>query len=175
MKILGWIIMIPVVLFVLLIVARVAFCGPNSSDVKVMKPMAEAIISYIEKNDIPKNIEDIPDLPYKIKCKTETRYLVYSEEDSEYRETNNIAEATDIDIHQKCTFKEEGFYINTHVTHDLKKFDKPGDIDIYIGNSKSKTWGRLSFEYDGKRTKFAYKKIKFGSSKTSGICNPMKQ
>ena len=175
MKILGWIVVIPVVLFVLLIVARVAFCGPNSSDVKVMKPMAEAIISYIEKNDIPKNIEDIPDLPYKIKCKTETKYSVYSEEDSEYRETNNIAEATYINIHQKCTFKEEGFYINTHVTHDLKKFDKPGDIDIYIGNSKSKTWGRLSFEYDGKRTKFAYKKIKFGSRKRSGICSPMKQ
>jgi hypothetical protein len=41
-------------------------CGPNSADVKVMKPMAEAISSYIIKHGVPKSLEDIPGLPYRL-------------------------------------------------------------------------------------------------------------
>ena len=40
------------------------FCGPNMSDVGVMKPMAQKISDYIVKNGIPESLKDIPDLPY---------------------------------------------------------------------------------------------------------------
>jgi len=47
-------------------------CGANSADVKVMKPMAEAVSSYIIKNGIPKSLEDIPNLPYELEgCERE--------------------------------------------------------------------------------------------------------
>ena len=46
------------------------FCGPNMSDVKVMKPMAQKISDYIVKNGIPESLKDIPDLPYGLEgCK----------------------------------------------------------------------------------------------------------
>jgi len=41
-------------------------CGPNRSDVKAMKPMAEAIKSYVLKNGMPKSLNDIPNLPYEL-------------------------------------------------------------------------------------------------------------
>jgi len=45
-------------------------CGPNRSDVKVMKPMADAITKYLLKNGIPKSLDEIPNLPYKLEgCK----------------------------------------------------------------------------------------------------------
>jgi hypothetical protein len=66
MKILGWIIATPFIILALYALLRVAFCGPNQSDVRVMKPMAEAISHYISKNGIPDSLEDIPNLPYKL-------------------------------------------------------------------------------------------------------------
>ena len=40
------------------------FCGPDMSDVRVMKPMAQKISDYIVTHGIPKSLKDIPDLPY---------------------------------------------------------------------------------------------------------------
>ena len=71
MKVLGWIIMIPVVLFILLIVARIAFCGPDQSDVRVMKPMGDAIDKYLTTKGKPSSLDSIPNLPYKLKCSSE--------------------------------------------------------------------------------------------------------
>ena len=39
-------------------------CGPNPLDVRVMKPMAEAMKSYIVQHGMPKNLRVIPNLPY---------------------------------------------------------------------------------------------------------------
>ena len=41
-------------------------CGPNSHDVKIMKPQAKAIAEDIVKNGVPTSLGDILDLPYKI-------------------------------------------------------------------------------------------------------------
>ena len=52
-------------------------CGPNSADVKVMKPMAEKISDYIVKNGIPKSLKDIPDLPYGlVGCRKNSIFLI---------------------------------------------------------------------------------------------------
>ncbi len=47
-------------------------CGPNSADVKAMKPQAEVITNYILKHGIPKSIAEIPNLPYPLdRCERE--------------------------------------------------------------------------------------------------------
>ncbi len=68
MKILGWMIMIPVVLFILLIVARVAFCRPSWSDLRVMKPMGDAVDKYLTTKGKPSSLDSIPNLPYELGC-----------------------------------------------------------------------------------------------------------
>jgi hypothetical protein len=143
MKILGWIIVIPVVLFVLLIVARVAFCGPNSSDVKVMKPMAEKISDYIVKNGIPESLEDIPNLPYELKdCK-------------------KIVKGTEL-----CSY-------STLFIVDASKFWNTFRIDIK--NKHSQTGIYYELEFDKEKQIWRKKQNASYSSKTSGICSPMKQ
>ena len=66
MKILGWIIAIPLILLALFILLRVLFCGPNKLDVRKMKPMAEKVSQYIITNGSPESLKNIPDLPYEL-------------------------------------------------------------------------------------------------------------
>jgi hypothetical protein len=165
MKILGWIIMIPVVLFVLLIVARVAFCGPNSSDVKVMKPMAEKISDYIVKNGIPESLKDIPDLPYELKgCEKTEYYQNYKSYDYVSKENAELHK-----VKEKCNLKN--IKIEFGFTEELN--------NLYIGGSIRMTSINetvLNVYFNTKDNKnFTFAKIDIGSSKSSGICNPMKQ
>ncbi len=43
-------------------------CGPNSTDVRAMKPLGNAINRYLTTKGKPPSLESIPDLPYKLKC-----------------------------------------------------------------------------------------------------------
>ena len=43
-------------------------CGPNKEDVKVMKPLGNAINRYLTTKGKPPSLESIPDLPYKLTC-----------------------------------------------------------------------------------------------------------
>jgi hypothetical protein len=146
MKILGWIIVIPVVLFVLLIVARVAFCGPNSSDVKVMKPMAEKISDYIVKNGIPESLEDIPDLPYGLEGCSKPQ--------------DNV---------------EDCYFFIKKVSHDLRLYEVAGSLSVEIENRVTETGIYVELRRNNKKSKWFFVEEKSFSSKTSGICNPMKQ
>ena len=121
-------------------------CGPNSADVKVMKPMAKKISDYIVKNGIPKSLKDIPDLPYELEgCEKKQKNLekcIFHTNNREYEVEIYILGDTSIEIYSEKT--------KTGLRYKLKK------------NSSSNQW--LIDEQD----------IKY-SSKNSGICNPLRQ
>ena len=131
-------------------------CGPNSSDVKVMKPMAQKISAYIVKHGIPKSLKDIPDLPYG---------LEECEKDKEFDEQEN------------CKFKHK--MINLYFRHgkytiDNKVYEEANLKMRHVVNNTTETG--LLMEFEKKEGEFLLKdKIKIYSGKTSGICNPMRQ
>ena len=70
MKILAWIIGVPIAIIALWGVGRLLFCGPDKSIQKVTDPMATAILEYINTHGRPESLADIPNLPYKVEeCK----------------------------------------------------------------------------------------------------------
>jgi hypothetical protein len=51
-------------------------CGPDPRDVRVMKPMAEAISDYIVKHGVPESLRDISNLPYRLEgCERKQKNL----------------------------------------------------------------------------------------------------
>ena len=61
-------IMTIVIMVVLFIGLRMFFCGPNQSDVRVMKSMGDKINRYLVTKGKPDSLDSIPNLPYKLKC-----------------------------------------------------------------------------------------------------------
>jgi len=151
-------------------------CGPNSADVKVMKPMAEKISAYIVKNGIPKSLKDIPDLPYRLeRCKSKQTYYKFDNKKFAYIEVFLKEDAESNMRDETCHFKKNN---RSYYIHIIGKYDFISDkksLDINIGNKNSKTWDNLTFYSDKNKTIFVDKEINFGSSNTSGICNTLKQ
>ncbi len=144
-------------------------CGPDPEDVKVMKPMAKAISDYIVKHGIPRSLSEIPNLPYKLEgCKREEYY----------QNTNNFPHTYDhvpkekANLHQieeTCHFKN--MYLELGVTDHMDNTRIGGMIKMVSTNKTV-----LTFHFrtrDGKN--YLSDKIKVSSSKSTGICNPMKQ
>ena len=131
-------------------------CGPNSSDVKVMKPMAQKISAYIVKNGIPESLKDIPDLPYGLEgC----------ERDKEF------------DYQENCKFKHK--MINIYFRHgkytiDNKTYEE-ADLEMrHVVNNTTETG--LLVDFKKKNNSFIQlDKIKLYSGKTSGICKSWRQ
>jgi len=131
-------------------------CGPNSADVKVMKPMAEKISDYIVKHGIPKSLKDIPDLPYGLEgC----------ERDKEF------------DYQENC--KIENKMMNLYFKHgkytiDDKIYEEANLEMRHVVNNTTKTG--LLMEFEKKNNSFVQvDEVKIYSGKTDGICNSMRQ
>ncbi len=121
-------------------------CGPDPEDVKVMKPMAEAISEYIVEHGIPKSLSKIPDLPYRLEgCAWSQKKL------------------------ERCFF-----YVD-NASYQVDSYFL-GELDIEIYNKKTETGLRYELEQNStnKNWKIVKSDIAF-SSKISGICNPMRQ
>ena len=130
-------------------------CGPNRSDVKVMKPMAEAISNYIVKHGIPESLKNIPDLPYRLEgC----------ERDKEF------------DYQENCKFKNktiELYFRHGKYTIDNKVYEE-ADLEMrHVVNNTTETGLLMGFEK--KKGIFTLKGKKIYSGKTSGICKPWRQ
>lgn len=178
MKIVGWIIAIPVVLLVLIGLSRGFFCGPNSKDVEVMQPMTKKISDYIVQNGVPESLKDIPGLPYELECeKAKEEYFIYDSLGSSIKAKKE--EAISMTIHEHCLFyvNNRSYHLNTIVEFYFKKYgsSKKAYEDIRIENIKSNTWGIVDFTTDWNNKTTLRNGIDFGSSKTDGICHTMKQ
>jgi len=141
-------------------------CGPNSADVKVMKPMAQKIADYIVAHGIPKSLKDIPDLPYTLECKHIELYK------NRMREEVAKEQARYIEIDERCIFKKERTYNINYYAYLYQKGDINSSLRFKI-RSENYTGIKYSFFSNGKRTYMRYAP-KIYSSNTSGICNPMR-
>jgi hypothetical protein len=139
-------------------------CGPNSADVKVMKPMAQKISEYIVENGIPESLKDIPDLPYGLEgCRRETTYgpsvKIYFTKDAEWK--NNT---------ETCNFKN--ITLRFSLFKSLKEKDAKWDGSLEMDSSHDTgLWMQIE-EYDNKKMYLG--KMSF-SGKTSGICKSWRQ
>ena len=139
-------------------------CGPNRSDVKVMKPMAEAISNYIVKHGIPESLKDIPGLPYELKeCRKETIYgpsvKTYFTEGALWQENTEI-----------CTFK------NITLRFGLTKRLKEKDADLYgtLEMDSIRNTGLWMQIQKNKNKNFYFGNMSF-SGRKDGICQSWRQ
>jgi len=139
-------------------------CGPNSADVKVMKPMAEKISDYIVKNGIPESLKDIPDLPYGlVGCEKETTYgplvKTYITEDAQWE--NNT---------EMCNFKNITIRLSLDKSLENKDEKMNGTLRMRSRNETT----LYSFIEQDQDNKFTFNSIRF-SGKKSGICKAWRQ
>jgi len=131
-------------------------CGPDPRDMRVMKPMAEAISSYIVKHGVPKSLRDIPDLPYRLEgCETKMELGSRNE---------------------TCTLQYKPRKIDIYFTYSKPIIDGKEYEDVFLKmrNSNSETGSTVELHKGNNGFKIV-RKIKYYSGKTSGICNPMRQ
>lgn len=139
----GWLLIgFGVFIFVVMPIWHKFSCGPNSQDVKIMKPQVKAIVNYVTKNGIPKSLKDIPGLPYALLgC-----------------ESNGIRA-------EKCYF-----YIDSN-KYDVKMHYRTYDYNLRIFTWKSETGVSIYLENNENKW-IMKNEIKSYSSKSSGICKP---
>lgn len=128
MKIFGFIIATPFILFALFTLARFLFCGPDKDVEKVAFPLAKAIVEHMEKKGVPETLNDVEGLPYELKgCSKSISNL-----DEKYTGYSEIIE--------KCTFfnKKEPYKITQRVENYINNSDTWVIITIKSKNTDIK-------------------------------------
>jgi len=137
-------------------------CGPNRSDVKVMKPMAEKISAYIVKNGIPESLKDIPDLPYGLEgCKKEI-IDGYNRKPQKYITKNTNW----IEIEEICYFKSIAIHLKLNKDFKSKITEWNGSFKMISDNNTS----FFSWINPSENGKIVFENFGFTGKKT-GICN----
>ena len=164
-----------IAIWAMLVVVRFFSCGPDSADVKVMKPMAEKISEYIVKNGIPKSLKDIPDLPYRLEgCARESYYDKYDKKTLNYTKIPSKVGADSKVIIQKCYFnnKLKKYTLNIDGSYE---FNYGGEFIMDIKNYTSETGIQYFYKLDKKGKSYLEHKGKPYSSKKNGWCTQMNQ
>ncbi len=141
-------------------------CGPNPWDVRVMKPMANAISDYIVKHGIPKSLSEIPGLPYRLEgCKREEYYA------DRHNKKVSKNQAFKFSIYEECIMTRDikvtlasSIFFENNITSLGITLDSPNKTEYSIGMIKKGNESTYSIEVDIPR--------KYTSD---GICNPLKQ
>jgi len=166
LKVLGMIVGAVVLIWMLLLLARFAFCRPSYSVVKTATPMVEKIADYIVEHGVPESLEDIHDLPYVLNgCK---KTIIYWNDHDIVKE---IKDAEWIEIKGTCTFLNKGktFNVNLRLTKFVNKIFDDGEIDI----SSDKTSVGIGFKMlDGK---LIHDKASSSFDNRFGFCRQLKQ
>ena len=175
MKVLKWILMLPLIALALFVLARFLSCGPNSADVKIMKPMAEKISNYIVKNGIPKSLKDIPDLPYGLEgCERSEEYW-----DNSNNKTSDIEKRFSFQMDEKCYFyhKNRTIKLDFGASSYIKNYPNEWGVSINMRNSQTETVLKsgLSLKKEGDHFIMNDSSISVSSSKNDGICSQMRQ
>jgi len=144
-------------------------CGPNPFDVKVMKPMAEAISNYIVKHGVPESLSDIPDLPYELEgCKRKSEYIKYDFSKGWKTVSKNNAEV--YEINEFCTYKN--IKLKLRISHRFDSNRVNGEL--YMSSAH---YARLRVYFHlEKNNSFVFeKKIDIWADRRAigGICSPI--
>ena len=164
-----------IAMWAMLVVVRFFSCGPDSADVKIMKPMAEKISEYIVKHGIPESLKDIPDLPYGLEgCEGKQTYYKFDNKAFANIEVPLKGDAEFKTIDETCYFtnKTRHYYIKLNGNYT---FGDSGNLMIKIKNDSSKTGIQYFFKIDKEGNIDIDRKGNPYSSKTDGFCNPMRQ
>ncbi len=146
-KILKWMVLLLVSIFIIWVIGRALFCEPDKSVLKLTDPLAKEILHYINKHGRPKSLADIPNLPYRMeKCITDKPYIQkhYGTTKTEHCvfRTKNEEFLIEINHFTYYTSKEYSFGItitseaaNAYVHYYFKKDKKINELiqrDFYI-------------------------------------------
>ncbi len=172
MKVLGWIVAVPLIFFGLFVALRFAFCRPNYFVVKTATPVAERIADYIVEHGLPERLDVIPGLPYELKgC---TRKEVYWRDGKQIKEKQK---ATTSEIYMSCNFEHRNKLLSKDEIYNiyLKYNSSFGEVDIDIMNRSSNTGTGYVLKKD-KKSKFKIDFISRGYMlQHNGICRAFKQ
>jgi len=161
--------LISVGIFISYIFITQLICGPSPIDVYRMRLMAKPISSYIVKNGVPNSLKDIPGLPYELECDgVKEEYLAMNYINMVPTQKNKA------ELYNK---RENCYFNNTKLSYwlqqDLKDKKSRRTISIRMFSPDETFYDFGLFEND--RGQFVMSKVNIGSSKISGICNPMRQ
>jgi hypothetical protein len=170
MKIMGWIIAIPLIVLALYAVLRFTFCRPNYFTVKSLTPMVEKIADDIIEHGVPESLEKIPDLPYELGCDRKIKYekrvglkdiTVALKKDADW----SVIEESCIFFYQKKINRVQFWFFEDYKYPESTH----GDIDIRLGKTSIGT----SFKFkDGKLVSDG---IGTGFDNRFGFCRQFKQ
>lgn len=165
-KSIGFLFLVFIVIFFLMLVVRAFFCGPDKSVEKVSFPLARAIIEHIEAKGIPDKLEKIEKLPYElVSCNQKLR---------EHKETDYKTKKQYVRFNEKtenCTFQFD---------NKLSKVDfitetyRDGYIWVSINVIQENTFIHYEAEYSSKENEFSKKLSKpiIKTYRRTGICDP---
>ena len=118
MKVIAWIIGLPIAIIVVWGIGRLLFCGPDKSIQQVTDPLATAILNHINAHGKPESLADIPDLPYRVEgCEK-----LHSDDKNRYKEECSLA----IDNQKMVIMTTFSTYNNTlrNMRVHIKNFNK---------------------------------------------------
>ncbi|WP_428739123.1 hypothetical protein [Sulfurimonas sp.] len=149
-------------------------CGPNSTDVKIMTPQANAIAKNIITNGVPNLLSDIQTLPYVLNnCKREKKY-----EKGYYETVKNRSNADYLSIDETCEFQVEKriYEINfSFFEHYKSPQNTHGTLRIRNTTTQTGILTSLEINDSGNITVDFQKYPTVYSVKSTGICNPLRQ
>jgi len=135
-KIVLVIIGIVVVIVLMFNILKTIRCSPDEKVKEVALPLATVIIKYIEKNGVPKSLQEVQEIPYQLKDCNITRH----EEDSKDG-------YIDMEDREKCNFnfKNKKYILRIKYAYDNKNiFNKY--IYIYIEQNKTKYTYKMVYD-----------------------------
>ena len=173
MKIFGWFIATLFIFIGLFLVLRFVYCRPNYFVVKTAKPVAEKIADYIVKNGIPKSLDEIPNLPYKLtNCKRTHKYTkevglkeinVATQKEAEWKE-----------VDEQCSLDTEDNYYYQVSFWFAKSYKFPKRTSGRLEIKSSNTIVAASFKKDDKNN-LIHDTVGAANINTNGICRSFKQ
>jgi len=162
MKIIAWIIAAPFVALGLFYLARFLFCNPDKDVEKIVRPLAQTIVEYVKKHDIPKTLNEIKDLPYNLQCENKNTKTHYIKETVYYVESSQKCIFTNMNKNYEVLFKTEEYRTGTL------------GIDIEVTHQKTLVKYVTYRNEQGKgiwiNKQYPEGEVRYGYGKRTGIC-----
>ena len=113
-------------------------------DKKVLKPTLDAISNYVTQHDIPRKLNDIPNLPYTLEeCSVNIEYKKMM---NDTLVTSSVVDATDVIKIEKCSLWSKK--ISLVATEKSSLIHQKERYTIEMKNNVSKTTSHLSLKKD---------------------------